>query len=50
MRYAVCSLVMQRVVGMTHVSREDQQAVHAYALKLLKKEELEQDDREKEHV
>ncbi len=49
MRYAVCSLVMQRVVGMTHVSREDQQAVHAYALKLLRKEELEQEQGE-EHM
>lgn len=45
MRYAVCSLVMQRVVGMTHVSRGDQQAVHAYALKLLKKEEEEEEDK-----
>jgi len=37
-RYAVCSLVMQRVVGMMHVARADQQAVHLYALKLLKRE------------
>ena len=30
-RYAVCSIIMQRVVGMGSVSREDQQIAHAYA-------------------
>lgn len=39
MRYAVCSLVLQRVVGMTHVPKQEQQAVHAYALDLLRAEE-----------
>ncbi len=31
-RYSICSVIMQRVVGMTHVGREDQQHAHAYAL------------------
>ncbi len=31
-RYAICSIVMQRVVGMTHITREDQQRAHTYAL------------------
>jgi len=31
-RYAICSVIMQRVVGMTQVSREDQQHAHAYAV------------------
>lgn len=31
MRHAVCSIVMQRVVSMMHVSKEDQQAAYAYA-------------------
>lgn len=35
-RYAICSVIMQRVVGMAHVSREDQQHAHAYALKCKK--------------
>jgi hypothetical protein len=34
-RYTICSIVMQRVVGMTHVSRDDQQHAHTYALKKL---------------
>ena len=40
-RYAVCSLVLQRVVGMTHVPKPEQQAVHTYALALLQAEEEE---------
>ena len=44
MRYAVCSLVMQRVVGMTHVAKEAQQAAHAYALRLLAREEDQVDE------
>ena len=32
-RVAICSIIMQRVVGTTHVSREDQQYAHAYAMR-----------------
>ncbi len=35
MLYAICSIVMQKVVGMSRVSREDQQHAHAYALRKL---------------
>lgn len=38
-RYAVCSIIMQRVVGMTHVSNEDQKDAHGYAQQMLKREE-----------
>ena len=34
-RYSICSIILQRVVGMTHVSREDQRHAHAYALQKL---------------
>jgi hypothetical protein len=38
-RYAVCSIIMQRVSGMAHVSTEDQRDAHSYALELLESEE-----------
>jgi hypothetical protein len=31
---------MQRVVGMTHVSNDDQKDAHGYAHQMLKREEL----------
>jgi hypothetical protein len=37
-RYAICNIVMQRVVGMTHVDREDQHQAYAYALAKLEAE------------
>lgn len=40
-RYAVCSIIMQRVVGMGSVSRDDQQAAHAYAEKKRRSENME---------
>lgn len=43
-RHAICSIIMQRVVGMTHVSREDQRAAYRYALEKMKAEEKEEEE------
>lgn len=42
----MCSLVVQRVVGMTHVARGDQQNVHRYALDLLRLSQQEEGEGE----
>jgi hypothetical protein len=38
-RHSVCSIIMQRVVGMTHVDRDVQRAAHRYAQQLMQREE-----------
>lgn len=38
-RYAICSIIIQRVTGMACIAKQDQQAAHAYALRKLEEED-----------
>ena len=37
-RYSICSIILQRVMGMVCISKDDQKAAHAYALHKLEQE------------